>query len=390
MKKVLFTATIDGHITQFHMNYIRWFQSKGYEVHVASNGSEVMQGVDKKYNIPFSRQPVKVESWEAYRALKKIVHDNDYEIVHCHTPMGAVLTRLATRDLRKEGVKVLYTAHGFHFYKGSSVTNWVLYYPVEKILSRYTDCLITINPEDFNIAKDRKFKAMDIRYVHGVGVDTTKFHPVPYDRKRKLRLLNGIKEDAFVLTTVGELSFRKNQDMIINTMNSLIKEIPEAVLLIVGVGGREAEYKKLVEEYALEHAVKFLGYRSDIDELMQLTDVAVSCSKQEGLPVNLMEAMATGLPLVATNCRGNRDLVLSYLNGFKVELNDEMALAKYISLLAEHQLLRERFGKRSLSMIKEYSNNVTQTEMDTIYSYYIDQKIQEHGLKTIVPSKLRN
>lgn len=376
MKKVLFTASVDEHISQFHMNYIKWFQEKGYEVHAASNGEDTMNGVDRKFNVPFSRQPMKVDSLEAYRIMKKLVRDNHYDIVHCHTPMAAVLTRLATRNLRKEGVQVLYTAHGFHFFKGSSAVNWALYYPVEKLLSRYTDCLITINPEDFNTANERKFKSKDIKYVHGVGVDLSKFHPVSSNYKNYLRQQNGYDDEDFLIITVGELSHRKNQEMIIRSMQNLIHDIPEARLLIVGDGELEQELKAKAEELSVRDKVDFLGYRKDIDKLMQMSDVAVSCSRQEGLPVNIMEAMATGLPIVVTDCRGNRDLVMGNLNGYKVSLGDEETMSMNIKTLYEHSELRNKFGQRGLRIIEDYSDEMAQKEMNTIYTFYIDQASQ--------------
>lgn len=373
MKKVLFTATIDEHITSFHMNYIHWFQQKGYEVHVASNGSDMMAGVDKKFNIPFSREPIKKDSWEAYKALRKLVRHHNYDIVHCHTPMGAVLTRLATRSLRKDGVKVLYTAHGFHFYKGSPPINWVLYYPVEKLLSRYTDCLITINPEDYKRAQSLNFKAQSIKFVNGVGIDTTKFNPISEEEKRELRHKKGFKEEAFILTIVGELSNRKNQGLMIEAMRTLVETIPSIQLLLVGTGDYLESFKEKVKEYCLDKSVQFLGYRRDVDELMQVTDVSVTCSRQEGLPVNVMEAMATGLPVVATGCRGNRDLVHHSINGLTIELDDVDCLIHSIQLLHQHKALRTRLGKRGRQMIQEYSNQSIDQQMDAIYSYYIAQ-----------------
>ena len=201
MKKVLFVATVTRHINAFHIPYLKWFKEQGYEVHVASNGDEKIEYCDKHFNLPFERFPLKVNNIKTYKELKKIIDDNNSEIVHCHAPVGGVLARLAARKARKKGTRVIYTAHGFHFYKGAPLLNWIIYYPIEKFLSRYTDCLITINQEDYELAKKRFKKAKQIEYVHGVGVDSEKFKKenLNKEQKEKLRKSLGIKEDDFVI-----------------------------------------------------------------------------------------------------------------------------------------------------------------------------------------------
>lgn len=372
MKKVLFTATVDSHILHFHMPHIKWFQDHGYEVHVASNGVTRIKGVDKKFNVPFERQPLKSESWEAYKVLRVIVENNHYDIIHCHTPMGALLTRLAARDTRKTGTKVLYTAHGFHFFKGAPVKNWVIYYSVEKLLAHYTDCLITINHEDFDMANDRHFKAQAIKYVHGVGVDLNRFHSASSVQKTRLRKEYGYHENDFIMVYVAELSHRKNQTLLIDMMHKLKSNVPQARLLLVGEGDFDEAYKEKTRKLDLTENIQFLGYRKDVDKLMQLSDLAVSSSRQEGLPVNVMEAMATGLPLVVTNCRGNRDLVRQNINGYVVEIDDTERFAEKVTLLYRERELRKRFGQRSTQLMEMYSLKSIMLELDDIYEGYIE------------------
>ena len=153
MKKVLFAATVDSHIKQFHLPYLKWFKEHGYEVHVATNGKEVIPYCDVKHQISFERSPLKFNNIKAIGQLKKIIEKEQFEIIHCHTPMGSVVTRLAALKARKNGTRVIYTAHGFHFFKGAPIQNWLIYYPIEKLMARYTDCLITINEEDYEFAK---------------------------------------------------------------------------------------------------------------------------------------------------------------------------------------------------------------------------------------------
>lgn len=371
MKKILFTATVDSHILHFHMPHIQWFKQQGYEVHVASNGATHLEGVDQKFNVPFERKPLKVNSWEAYKVLKLLLENNQYEIVHCHTPMGAVLTRLAAKKLRKEGTKVLYTAHGFHFFKGAPVQNWMIYYPIEKLLASLTDCLITMNEEDFHVAHERKFKVDEIKFVHGVGVDLTRFQPPSSGQRKTLRKEYDISPEDFVMIYVAELSPRKNQSMLIKVMRELQKDYPQAKLLLVGKGDLHDQYQAEINEYNLADKIHLLGYRSDVDKLMQLSDIAVSSSRQEGLPVNVMEAMATGLPLVVTACRGNKDLVHQNVNGYVTEIDDVDTFVKGIQSLASNELLKKRFGRRSTQLMEAYSIQSVMDELDSIYSNYM-------------------
>ena len=209
MRKVLFVATITKHIIGFHTPYLKWFKEQGYEVHVASNGDEPIAYCDKHFNLPFERFPFKKNNLKVYNQLKEIINENNYQIIHCHTPVGGVLARLAAKKVRKNGTKVIYTAHGFHFYKGAPLLNWLIYYPIEKIMAKYTDCLITINKEDYEFAK-KHLHAKKIEYVHGVGVSKSKFNfDMTPDEKNELRRTIGLKEKDFVLIQVGELNKNK-------------------------------------------------------------------------------------------------------------------------------------------------------------------------------------
>ena len=172
MKKVLFVATVDSHIELFHLPYLKMFKEYGYEVHVATNTDNEIQYCDSKHKISVERNPLKFCNIKAIKQLTKIINEEHFDIIHCHTPMGSVVARIAARKARKTGTRVIYTAHGFHFYKGAPLKNWILFYPVEKCLAKYTDTLITINKEDYNCAKKRfGRRCLDIRYVPGVGVN---------------------------------------------------------------------------------------------------------------------------------------------------------------------------------------------------------------------------
>ncbi len=309
MKKVLFVATVTRHINAFHIPYLKWFKEQGYEVHVASNGNEKIEYCDRHFNIPFERFPLKLDNIKAYKELKKIINDNNYKIVHCHTPVGGVIARLAARKSRKKyKTKVIYTAHGFHFYNGAPLLNWIIYYPIEKLCTRWTDCLITINEEDYKLAK-KKFRIKEIELVNGVGIDEKKFNfQMSDEEKEKIRKELNLKGDDYILIQVGELNKNKNQIMTIEAMKKLVKENKKIKLLLVGKGDLKEFYEKKIEEYDLKDNIFLLGFRRDIPELLKISDCLISTSKREGLPVNLMEATICRLPIIATECRGNRDI----------------------------------------------------------------------------------
>lgn len=309
--KILFTATVDSHILQFHIPYLKWFKDHGYEVHVATNGNAEIPYTDKKHIISFERNPFRINNLKAIAQLKKIIKQEQFRLIHCHTPMGSIVTRLASIKARKEyGTKVIYTAHGFHFFKGAPIRNWLMFYPIEKIMSKFTDCIITINQEDYNLAKD-KFLCKNIKFVQGVGVDKSKFNFImTEDEKDKLRKEIGIDKNDFVIIYPAELSKRKNQMMLLDIMRDLKDEgYYNIKLLLPGLDSMNGRYQKYAIKLEIEKFVKFLGYRNDIPRLMKISNLAVSVAKQEGLPVNLIEAMMSNLPIVATNCRGNRDLI---------------------------------------------------------------------------------
>lgn len=374
MKKVLFVATVvKKHINVFHLPYLKWFKENGYETHVcAANDFENKEDLfipycDKYHELPFERSPFKMKNFDLYKQLRKIIFENNYDIIHCHTPMGGVLTRLAARRSRESGTKVIYTAHGFHFYKGAPLKNWLTYYLVEKWLSKHTDCLITINSEDYEIAME-KFKAKTVKLINGVGINIKEFSPPTQEYKIKLRYENGFKDNEFLLIYVGELSYRKHQDFLIKTVQQIADKLPDIKLLLVGSGQFINEYKQLVDSLGIEDKVNFLGFRNDINKLMSLSDMAVSSSRQEGLPVNIMEAMATGLPVIVTNCRGNRDLIVGGDNGEIVEIGDIEGFTNAIEKLYKSRSIRNKYSQNNLESIKQYSLEKVLEEMGKVYS----------------------
>lgn len=327
MKRVLFVATVVGHINAFHIPYLKWFKEQGWETHVAAHAeNEQEQHInycDIFYEICFTRSPFTFNNMKAYMALKKLINENSFDIIHCHTPVGGALTRLAARDMRGKGhTKVIYTAHGFHFYKGAPLLNWFVYYPIERYLSRYTDVLITINQEDYAIAKN-KMHAKHTEYVPGVGIDIEQIKSIKVDRNKKRAEL-GIPQDAIMLLSVGELSRRKNHEIVIRALAEIKNN--NIVYAICGKGTLESYLKKLADNLAVSNRVFLLGFRTDVTEICKAADIFVFPSLQEGLPVALMEAIVCELSVVCAAIRGNKDLIAEGLNGYLFNPKDNVAL----------------------------------------------------------------
>jgi glycosyltransferase EpsD len=375
MAKVLITVHLGRHFRIFgHYDY-KVLLNLGHEVHIAANFKDEIDHFEDpnviKHQIDFVRNPFSLDNIKALNQLEKLLDNIHFDIIHTQSPSGGAITRLAAKKNRKKGTKVLYTAHGLHFYKGAPIKNWLVYYNIEKWLGHYTDCIITINKEDY-ITAQKLLKLKDVKYIPGVGIDLNKFKPQTPEIKSKLRKKYGYKETDFILIYVAEMSYRKHQDLLINVVSLLKDKIPNLKLLLVGTGDLMKRYKEQAKKLKLEQYVFFLGYRNDVPELMNIADIAVSSSRQEGLPVNVMEAMATGLPLVVTNCRGNRDLVKNGENGFVVGINDFMNFSSAIEKLYESEKLRINFGKKSLEFIKTYSLENVRNKMEEIYKTYLN------------------
>ncbi|WAM33636.1 glycosyltransferase family 4 protein [Caldicellulosiruptor morganii] len=369
-KKILFVATVDYHFEAFHLPYFKMLKEEGWELHVAAKGDLDLPYCDKKFNIPIERSPYRLNNIRAYFILKRIIEENKYDLVHCHTPMGGVLARLAAINARKRGTKVLYTAHGFHFYKGAPIINWLLYYPIEKFLARYTDGLITINSEDYERAKTFKLaKDGKLFYVPGVGIDVERIKMIEVDKIQKRREL-GIPENAFVLVSVGELIPRKNHSQVIKALSKIDIRSKNIYYLIVGKGILELKLKRLSQKLNIEDHVVFLGHRKDVIEILKASDVFVFPSKQEGLPRALMEAMACGLPVIATRIRGNVDLIEDSVNGLLIDIKGVVSFDKAIENMYNNKDLRSIIGKKNLEKISNFSISVICEHMKTIYNLY--------------------
>ena len=369
-KKILLSATVDTHILAFHLPYLKYFKEQGYETHVMANGNNIIPYCDKRHQINISRSPFKLNNIKAYQGIKQVINKEHFDIIHCHTPMGGVLTRLAARETRKKGTKVIYTAHGFHFYKGAPLLNWLIYYPIEKILAQYTDCLITINSEDYNLAKVKKIKAKTIEHVNGVGVDLNKFKPITQEQKSVLKHRFGYETNVPILMYVAELNKNKNQQLLIRIMPEIVRQFPKVKLLLIGRDSYNEVYQKLAMALGVEENIDFLGARDDIDNILPICDIYLASSLREGLPVNVMEAMALGLPVVANSNRGHQELIQDNQNGYLLVNQDLAGFSNIIIGLLKDKDLRNKLGDSALKSIEKYDIVKVLEQMRCIYRLY--------------------
>lgn len=365
MKKVLFVASIKDHIVGFHLPFINYFLEQGYEVHVATRLDGKIDNDSKIIwkNINFCRSPFSKDNIKSFKELLKYMKENQFQLVHTHTPVASVLCRVCAKLTKT--TPVIYTAHGFHFYKGAPIKNWILYYTIEKIMSRFTDLIITMNEEDYKVATS-KFKNTKVVNVKGVGLDIDKYC-IGDTKNIELKKSFGFKEDDFIISYVAILREGKNHKQILEAMILLVKKYPNIKLLIVGNGNLEEWMRKYISDHNLDNNVIMAGLRDDIAEILNITDLYVSTSYREGLPRNIMEAMAAKLAVVTTDIRGSSDLVKDGVNGLTVKIDDVRETAKAIEKLYLDENLRKIMGENGRILIQEYDIKKVLTDMINIY-----------------------
>lgn len=369
--KVLLTATVQSHICQFHKPLVEVLHKHRCEVHVAAKNNLAEKNglaldfVEKVYDVPFARSPKSLDNLKAYLQLKRIIEKEQYDVIHCNTPMGGIVTRLAAKKSRKLGTKVYYTAHGFHFYKGAPKKNWIVFYPIEKLFSRITDKLITITAEDYHLAQ-QKFHCQAER-IHGVGVDEKRYFPVSEDEKQELRTRMGFDKEQKLILCIGELLLNKNQTMAIKMMKNIVEQYPTAQLLLAGNGPEKEHLEQIVVECGLKKHVKFLGYVTNLQDYQHIVDIAVSCSKREGLPLNIVEAMLSGTPVVATMNRGHRELIKNKKNGYLVSIDDSDKMSEYVCNLFRNQEEYIIIQNNAEKSAKNYGFVNVKNELEKLY-----------------------
>lgn len=374
MKKLLYILNTANRVNNFSFSSMLAAQRLGVDFHIAGNWGYVSDACrvddEKQYGIhihqvDFIRSPYHPKNQKAYSQLRDLIQREQYDIIHCNTPIGGLLGRLAGNKCKVK--KVIYQVHGFHFYEGAPKLNWMLYYPIEKWLARYTDALVTINTEDYEFAKKKlKFRRDgNIYYVPGVGIDSKIFLANDFETKSAKRKELGVPEDAMLLISAGELNENKNNSVIIDAM--ALCENKNIHYILCGVGPLEQELKFLATEKGVVDRVHFLGFRSDMKELLLASDVFVMPSFREGLSRSIMEAMATGLPCVVSKIRGNVDLVEENVGGYLCTPGDTCGFAGALDKLASDDALRKSMSLANLERIKKFDLSVVIDQMTQIY-----------------------
>lgn len=364
--KILYVTTISDTVNAFLIPHIKMLVDKGHQVDVAFNidqevKTEIYEMGCKIHQLPLKRSPLKVDNYRAYKMLKNIIITEGYEIVHTHTPIASAIVRIACRNLKN--VKVLYTAHGFHFFKGAPILNWLVYYPVEKLLARYTDIIITINKEDYKRAKS-KLKSKRVEYIPGVGIDLKKFDIVEVDKDLKRSEL-GLPKDAFIVLSVGELNKNKNHEIIIKAIAEINNS--EIHYVICGQGELEGYLKNLCINLGIENQVHLLGYRKDIAEICKVCDLFAFPSYREGLGLAALEAMACGLPLITSDIHGIIDYSKNGKTGYIGSPKNKDSFKEAILKIKDDSNERIKIADYNKDSVKKFDINNVLKMLEKIY-----------------------
>lgn len=371
--KILFITTLDLQIHTFHERIIHALKEEGNIVDAATNGflTDKQQNgeyqnpdIHQKYIVPFHRNPLHPDNLKAKNQLRKLIQENHYDVISCHSPSAGFYGRMAAKGLN---VKVIYTAHGFHFWKGAPLINRTAYKGMEQLAAHWTDVLMTINPEDYEAARKFRYKpGGGPVYVPGIGVDV---HGIQAFKTEKniIRKELGIPEDAFVLYSIGEIIKRKNHIFILESLKDIFHRNPDLHYVIAGFGKLKPELEQYIKENHLESQVHLLGFRQDARRLLYGMDTFVFPSLQEGLPVAVMEAMAAGLPVIASDIRGNHDLVQNEKNGMIFPLNDAEAFRHCVEKLYKDPILRQAYGKQAQQDSEQYSLEAVEPQILALY-----------------------
>lgn len=373
MKKALIVTAFARFVKSFLTNDILILQSMGYEVHCAANihhaGAECMDEYFKEMNVVFhqidfsSSKPISKETYISYREMKKLFNEIQFDVVHCHTPIAGAIARMAGKKQRKQGCKMLYTTHGFYFHKYSSKKTWLIFHTIEDFMSKYTDAMITINHEDYKNAKDMHCK--NVYYIPGVGVDTKKFKDVDIDRKAYRKKI-GIRDEELLVLAVGELSHRKNHQIVVKALAEA--NIPNAVFMICGNAMTSANTKIELEELADKLGVdlRLMGLRDDIPQICNCADVGVMPSTREGLGLSGIEMLAAGLPVVASRVHGIVDYISDGVDGYLCAPDDEHAFAQAIIKLKNEEK-RKSMANKCISIARKFDKVYSYKKMRDIY-----------------------
>lgn len=387
MKRILITSS-DAMMYQFLLKHALNLIEHGFEVDLASFPAEGYEGQNyferireilpeqfNFYKIDTARSPLSPSNAKGYKQLSEIISNGKYDLIWTNEPVMGVLTRLAARKHRKSGTKVMYITHGFHFYKGAPLKNWLIFYPIEWLCSHITDTIVTVNRDDYALAQ-KKMKSKNIRYIHGIGFDTERFAQTRVDRNEKRREM-GISDDAFVILSVGELNDNKNHTVVLDAIARLQRD--NVRYIICGEGDAREKLQEKICTLGISDKVQLLGFREDVSEICRIADVYCFPSIREGLGVATLEAMSCALPVVCSDIRGPRDLIENGDGGFLCSYNNPDEFCGALTTLYDNRELCEKFGQRNAKYVDNYNADSAKHAMEKII--YSDMGIQAETIK---------
>lgn len=370
--KVLLVANVaKEHVLKFHVPTIKKLHDLDWQIDVACSGEEEIPYCSNQYSLSYKRSPFNFALIKGVLELKKIIDTNSYDIIYCHTPVGGVAARLAAFSARKKGTKVIYFAHGYHFYKGAPKINWIVYYTMEKILSKITDTIILINEEDYLLTNNR-FSYCKAYLVNGIGVDLSRFQVEnPIKIKAEYRSIMDIPQDAIVLIYLAELLKNKNQTLLLDTLQEIHKKYQNVYLVLAGIDHCNGEMKEYAQKLGVMDYVRFLGWRNDVGNLYAMADICTASSIREGFGLNLVEAMSCLIPIIASLNRGHQTIIKDSVNGYLIPLGDSKLFAEKICTLIENNAIKEQFVNYNNKQIDKYSSERIVDELISIFYDHI-------------------
>lgn len=366
IKKILFTANTDRHILLCHLPFLRLLKNKNFNITVVTGTNMEIEGFHK-VKIKMTRNPFRFSNFNAIFKLKQLLEKENYAIIHTHTPVASVVTRLAVK-FSKCKPKVIYTCHGFHFFKGCPLYFWIFFYPIEKYLMKYTDALLVMNKEDYEFSK-KHFKNTKIYYINGAGFQKERLEK-KYNKKEleEIYIKNDISKDDFVVIYIAEFSKRKGQVRLVKELAKTSIKNSNIKILLIGDDSLNGKLQKKIKKYQLEKTVKVIHFTNEISKYLDIAKLVISVSNQEGLPMNIMEAIYKKKIVIATNCRGNIDLIKDNVNGFLIKNIKE--------LYPKIQYVQKNYYELSKSYqqginINKYSSEKIIKDLEEIYNQLI-------------------